>query len=102
MSRTVFFRLIAHAPEEVQQEVKEDARRAIAVLCFTEDDIRRQFAEEDLWDELSDDEQEEAIERLMDAWEFEPASDLARQTIAEAIARYIQDTSIDKHEHPND
>ena len=32
MSRTIFFRLIAHAPEELKREAKEDARRAIPSL----------------------------------------------------------------------
>jgi hypothetical protein len=40
VSRTIFFRLLAHAPEELQREAKEDARKAIPALCFTEDDIR--------------------------------------------------------------
>ena len=32
MSRTIFFRLIAHAPEELKREAKDDARRAIPSL----------------------------------------------------------------------
>jgi hypothetical protein len=32
MSRTIFFRLLAHAPEELQREVKENARGAIPAL----------------------------------------------------------------------
>jgi hypothetical protein len=40
VSRTIFYRLLAHAPEELQREAKEDARRAIPALCFTEDDIQ--------------------------------------------------------------
>jgi hypothetical protein len=54
VSRTIFFRLLAHAPEELQREVSEDARRAIPALCFTEDDIREKFAQEEQWEELSD------------------------------------------------
>ena len=63
MSRAIFFRLLAHAPEDLQREAKEDARRAIPALCFTEDDIRERFAQEEQWDEMSDDEQREAIRR---------------------------------------
>jgi hypothetical protein len=57
MSRTIYFRLLAHAPEELQREVKENALGAIPALCFTEDDIRKKLAQEEQWDELSDDEQ---------------------------------------------
>jgi hypothetical protein len=32
MSRATFFRLLAHAPEELQREAKEDAKRAIPSL----------------------------------------------------------------------
>jgi hypothetical protein len=70
ISRTIFFRLLAHAPEELQREAKEDVWRAIPALCFTEDDIRERFAQEEQWDELSDDEQREAIQSLMDAGEY--------------------------------
>ena len=98
MNRTVFFRLLAHAPEELQREAKEDARRAIAAFCFTEDDIRQKFAQEEQWDELSDDEQKEGINRLMDAWEYEEASKAADYSIAEAVARYLHDRSLEKGE----
>jgi hypothetical protein len=37
---------------------------------FTEDDIRKKIAQEEQWDELSDDEQREAIRLLMDASEY--------------------------------
>jgi len=70
ISRTIFFRLLAHAPEELQREAKENVRGAIPALCFTEDDIRKKFAQEEQWDELSDDEQREAIRLLMDAGEY--------------------------------
>jgi len=40
------------------------------VRCFTEDDIRKKLAQEELWDELSDDEQREAIRLLLDAGEY--------------------------------
>jgi hypothetical protein len=70
VSRMIFFRLLAHAPEELQREAKEDSRRAILALCFTEDDIRERFAQEELWDELPDDKQREAIQSLIDAGEY--------------------------------
>jgi hypothetical protein len=35
MSRTMFFRLLAHAPEDLQREAKEDARRAIPAFFLT-------------------------------------------------------------------
>src|SRR5262249_27710354 len=97
MNRTVFFRLLAHAPEELQREAKEDVRRAIAAFCFTEDDIRRIFEQEDQGDELSDAELEEAITRLLDAWEYEEASKAADYSIAEAVARYLHDLSIERN-----
>ena len=70
MSMTIFFRLLAHAPEGLQREAKEDARRAIPTLCFAEDEVREKFAQEEQWDELSDDEQRGAIQSLMDADEY--------------------------------
>jgi hypothetical protein len=70
MSRTIFFRLLAHAPEELQREVKENALGAIPALCFTEDDIRKKFAQEEQWDGLTQDLQREAIRLLMDADEY--------------------------------
>jgi hypothetical protein len=70
MSRAIFFRLLAHAPEELQREAKEEARRAIPAFCLTEDDIREKFAQEELWDELSDEARLEAVQSLMDAGEY--------------------------------
>ena len=70
ISRTIFFRLLAHAPEELQREAKENVRGAIPALCFTEDDIRKKFAHEEHWDEMSSDSQKEAIRLLMDADEY--------------------------------
>jgi hypothetical protein len=70
MSRTIFFRLLPHTPEELQREVKENALGAIPALCFTLDDLRKKLAQEEQWDELSDDEQREAIRLLMDAGEY--------------------------------
>jgi len=49
----IFIRLLAHAPEELQREAKENARGAIPALCFTEDDIREKIAQEELWDEFT-------------------------------------------------
>jgi acetylornithine deacetylase/succinyl-diaminopimelate desuccinylase-like protein len=98
MSRTIFFRLLAHAPEELQREAKEDARKAIPAFCFTEDDIREKFAQEEQWDELSDDEQQEAIQSLMDAGEYDHAAKLSYEVITEAVARYLHDAMIEKEE----
>ena len=70
MSRHIFFRLLAYAPEELQRLAKEDARRAIPVLCFTEDDIRQKFVEGKLWNKLSAEEQLEAVTWLLDAGEY--------------------------------
>jgi len=70
MSRTIFFRPLAHTPEELQREAKEDARRAIPAPCFTEDDIREWLAQEELWDAMSGDGQREAIQSLMSAGEY--------------------------------
>ena len=98
MSRTIFFRLLAHAPVDLQREAKENARGAIPALCFTEDDIRKKFAQEEQWDELPDDEQREAIRLLMDAGEYEHAARVATEAITEAVARYIHDAMLEKEE----
>lgn len=98
VSRTIFFRLLAYAPEELQREAKEDARRAIPALCFTEDDIREKLAQEELWDELSSGAQREAIQSLMDAGEYDHAAKLADEAITEAVARYIHDAMIEKEQ----
>ena len=98
ISRAIFFRLLAHAPEEVQREAKENARGAIPALCFTENDIRKKFAQEELWDELSDGEQREAIRLLMDAGEYEHAATVADEAISEAVARYIHEAMLEKEE----
>jgi hypothetical protein len=95
ISRTIFFRLLAHAPEDLQREAKENARGAIPALCFTEDYIRKIFAQEELWDELSEDEQREAIRLLMDAGEYARAATVADEAIAEAVARYIHDAMLE-------
>jgi hypothetical protein len=100
LDRSIFFRLLAHAPEELQREAKEIARRAIPALCFTEDDIREKFAEEERWDELPEDVQREAIQELLDAGEYEHAGTEANQSIAEAVARYLQDAFLEEAERP--
>jgi len=96
MSAHIFFRLLAHAPEELQRQAKEDARRAIPAFCFTEDDIRQKFVQEEGWDDFSDDKQREAIEALMDAGEYEHASAAANQAIAEAVGNYLADALLEK------
>jgi len=98
MSRTIFFRLLAHAPEEMQREAKEGARRAIPAFCLTEDDIREKFAQEEQWDELSEYKQREAIQSLMDASEYDHAANLANEAITEAVARYLHDAMLEKEE----
>src|SRR5262249_16173431 len=98
ISRTIFFRLLAHAPEELQREAKENVRGTIPVLCFTEDDIRKKLAQEELWDELSGDEQREAIQLLMDASEDEHASTVADEASTEAGAGYLDDGMLKKEE----
>ena len=98
ISRTIFFRLLAHAPEDLQREAKENARGAIPALCLTEDDIRKIFAQEEQWDELSDDEQIDAIRLLMDAGEYDHASIVANEAITEAVARYLHDAIIEKEQ----
>ena len=98
ISRATFFRLLAHAPEELQREAKEDARRAIPALCFTEDDIREKLAQEELWDELYSGAQREAIQSLMDAGEYDHAAKLADEAITEAVTRFIHDAMIEKEQ----
>jgi len=98
VSRTIFFRLLAHAPEELQREAKEDARRAIPALCFTEDDIREKFAQEEQWEELSDRGRLDAIQSLMDAGEYDHAAKLADEVISEAVGRYLHDAIIEKEQ----
>lgn len=87
ISSSLFFRLLAHAPEELQREAKADAKRAIPALCFTEEDIRQRFAQEELWEALTDAEQIIAIVALLDADEYRRAAAEADQAIAEAVGR---------------
>ena len=98
ISRTIFFRLLAHAPEELQREAKDDARRAIPALCFTEDDIREKFAQEEQWEEMSEDGQKGAIQSLMDVSEYDNAAKLANEAITEAVALYLHDAMIEKEQ----
>ena len=98
VSRAIFFRLLAHASEDLQREAKEDARRAIPALCFTEDDIREKFAQEEQWEELSDRGRREAIQSLMDASEYDHAAKLADEAISEAVARHLHDAMLEKEE----
>ncbi len=96
--RAIFFRLLAHAPEELQREAKEDARRAIPAFCLTEDDIREKFAQEEQWEEMSEDIQKAAVQSLMDASEYDNAAKLADEAIAEAVGRYLHDAMIEKEQ----
>jgi hypothetical protein len=98
ISRGLFFRLLAYAPEGLQREAKEEARRAIPALCFTEDDIRQKFAVEKRWNELSEEERCEAIQSLLDAGEYEHAGTVANDAITEAVVRYLDDIFIEKIE----
>ena len=98
ISQPIFFRLLAHAPEELQREAKEDARRAIPAICFTEDDIREKFAQEEQWEEMSEDGQKGAIQSLMDASEYDHAAKLADESITEAVGRYIHGAMIEKEQ----
>ena len=98
ISRPIYFRLLALAPEELQREAKEDARRAIPSLCFTEDDIRERFAQEELWDGQTEDSEREAIQSLMDAGEYDNAAKIANEAIAEAVVRYIHEAMLEKEE----
>ena len=98
ISRAIFFRLLAHAPEELQRKAKENARGAIPALCFTEDDVRKKFAQEERWDELSEDKQREAIRLMMDAGEYEHAAKVADDAITEAVARYLHEAMLEMEE----
>jgi hypothetical protein len=98
MSPTIFFRLLAYAPEDLQREAKEDALRAIPSLCFTEDDIRERLAQEELWDELSDGARLETIQSLMEADEYDYAAKIANEAVTEAVARRLHDAMIEKEQ----
>src|SRR5215475_11373614 len=98
ISRTIFFRLLSHAPEELQRKAKENARGAIPALCYTEDDIRKKFAQEEQWDEMSDAQQKEAVRLLMDADEYARAATVADEAIAEAVGRYLHEAMLEEEE----
>jgi hypothetical protein len=98
LGQTIFYRLLAHAPEELQREAKENARGAIPALCFTEDDIRKKFAQEEQWDEMSDAQQKEAVRLLMDADEYARAATVADEAIAEAVGRYLHEAMLEEEE----
>jgi hypothetical protein len=98
MSHMIFFRLLAHAPEDLQREAKEDARRAIPSFCLTEDDVREKFAQEEQWEEMSEESQKMAIQSLMDANEYDNAAKLANDAITEAVGRYLHDAMIEKEQ----
>jgi hypothetical protein len=96
ISRGLFFRLLAYAPEGLQREATAEARRAIPALCFTEDDIRQKFTVEERWNWLSECEKREALRCLLDASEYEHAGTVANDAIAEAVARYLDDSFFEK------
>ena len=98
LSNTIFFRLLAHAPEELQREAKGDAGRAIPAFCFTEEDIRERFRQEEQWDEMSEDEKREAIQSLIDAVEYDNVAKLANGAISEAVGRYLHDAIVAEEE----
>jgi hypothetical protein len=98
MSQTIFFRLLANAPEELQREAKEVARRAIPAFCLTEEDIREKFAQEEQWEEMSEAVQKAAVQSLLDASEYDNAAKLADEAVAEAVARYFHDAMIEKEQ----
>jgi len=98
LSRSVFFRLLAYAPEELQRQAKDDARRAIPALCFTEDDILQKFVQEELWEILTNEEQVVAVETLLDADEYVRAGVAANEAIGEAVGRYLHDVLIERAE----
>jgi hypothetical protein len=96
ISRGLFFRLLACAPEALQREATAEARRAIPALCFTEDDIRQKFVVEERWGWLSEAEQRKAIQCLLDASEYEHAGTVANDAIAKAVGRYLDDAFLEK------
>jgi len=96
LSRVIFIRLLAHAPEELQRGAKENARGAIPAVCFTEGDIREMIAQYEQWDQFTEEEKLEAIQFLMDAGEYEHATTVANEAITEAIERFLQEVMIEK------
>jgi hypothetical protein len=98
MSAHTFFRLLAHAPEELQREARAGARRAIPAFCFTEDDIRRTLVQEEGWEIVPDDEQRQIITDLLEASRYKPIAAAASQAIAEAAGNYLADVLLEKYE----
>ena len=96
VSRHIFTRLLAHAPEELRRQAEEDGQRAIPALCFTEGDILQKFLQEEGWEDLADAEQAEAVEMLMNADRYEQAGAAVNQAIGEAAANYLADVLIEK------
>src|SRR5215475_10023180 len=68
------------------------------VICFTEDDIREKFAQEEQWDGLTEDLQREAVRLLMDADEYARAATVADEAIAEAVGRYLHEAMLEEEE----
>jgi hypothetical protein len=56
------------------------------------------FAEEELCDRRSENEEREDIQSLMDAGEYDNAAKLANEAIAETVARYIHEAMLEKEE----
>ena len=79
----------------MQREAIENARGAIPARCFSEDDIREMIAQEEQWDEFTEEEQMEAIQSLIDAGEYEHAAAVANEAITEAIERYLHEVMIE-------
>ena len=98
ISRDLFRRLLAHAPETLRQEANEKARRAIPALCFTEDDLDQKLLEQEGWDDLSDEEQRGAVEWLLHSGDYDHAGTEANQAIAMAAMNYVADTVLEKEQ----
>jgi hypothetical protein len=98
IGRELFLRLLSHAPEALRLEATEKARRAIPALCFTEDDLRQKLAQEEGWEDLSDDERGEAVEWLLHSGDYDHAGTEANQAIAMAAMNYVADTLLEKEQ----
>lgn len=96
--RTLFIRLLAHAPEALQEEAQENARQAIPALCFTEDEIRQELSEQEGWNDLSENERCEAVEWLLHSGDYENAGREANQAIAMAVMNYVADSFLEKEQ----
>ncbi len=98
IGRELFHRLLSHAPEALRLEANEKARRAIPALCFTEDDLRQKLAQEEGWDDLTEDEQDGAVEWLLHSGDYDHAGTEANQAIAMAAMNYVADTLLEKEQ----